>query len=161
MPLSPGAIIPRDMDSRQWARFVTETGIQADKRAKTFTPTWTGFSAAPSGDLSYYDFGKIIYLSWDGAVELVGTSNTSAMTITNLPSTLWPSQAKWLKCLVVNNDFTTEGSVSISTAGVLTFYFHQVAPVIGATEGLIPQASGFNNANNKGVPAGWLIEFVR
>lgn len=161
MPLSPGRILPRDMDSRQWSQFVTETGIQADKRVKTFTPAWTGFSSAPSGDLSYLDFGSIVFITWNGASELVGTSNAFTMTITNLPEQLWPSQVRWLPCLVVNNDFTTQGAVSVSTAGVVTFFFLQVDEIITNIDGLAPHADGFNNSNSKGVPAGWIIAYTK
>jgi hypothetical protein len=149
------------MDDRQWATFVAQAGIQADNTVKTFTPTWTGFSVDPSGDLSYWDFGALVVLFNDSAVELVGTSNAATMTITNLPDGIRPDEFKWRDCLVVNNDFTTNGSVGIATNGTMTFYFHQVTTIVGAVEGLAPQASGFNNANNKGVPSGWLIMYSK
>ena len=100
-------------------------------------------------------------VSTDGAGELVGTSNAFTMTITNLPSAIRPNQDRWVKCLVVNNDFTTEGSVLVGSSGTLTFFFHQVTEIIVGIDGLAPQASGFNNANSKGVPAGWIVEFTK
>jgi len=161
VPLKTDRLPPSGMSSREWDRYIATAGIQADSKVKTFTPTWTGFSADPVGDLSYYDFGSLVVLWNDSAVELVGTSNTNRMTITNLPAAITPNEFKWRDCLIVNNDFTTNGSIGISTAGVVEFYFHQVAAVVGATEGLIPQATGFNTANNKGVPSGWLVMFSK
>src|SRR5687767_4077130 len=73
VPLSPGGVIPRDMNARQWDQFVAQAGIQADGKVKTFTPTWTGFSADPVGDISYLDFGAIVIM-WSAA-ELTGTSS--------------------------------------------------------------------------------------
>lgn len=149
------------MDDRQWATFVAQSGIQADRNVKTFTPTWVGFSADPDGDLSYYDFGSLVALFNDNPTELVGTSDTNEMQITNLPAAIRPREFKWRDCLIVNNDFTTNGSVGISTDGTLQFFFHQVTEIYTGVDGLAPQAGGFNTANSKGVPAGWLILFSK
>src|SRR5690242_13423117 len=70
MPVSPGAVLPRDMSSRQWSEFLSQSGIQADRSAKPFTPAWTGFSAAPVGDLSYFDFGTLVVLFWNDSGAL-------------------------------------------------------------------------------------------
>lgn len=161
MPLSPGRISPRSMDDRQWATFVSQAGIQANREVRTFAPSWVGFSVDPVGEISYEDFGSLVVLRNDGVTPLTGTSNTFEMQITNLPAAIRPTEYKLRECLVVNNDFTASGAVGIDPSGTLQFFFMQVTAIVGATEGLAPEAAGFNNANTKGLPVGWLVMYSK
>lgn len=149
------------MNSVQWSEFLTQSGIQANRTVKSFTPAWVGFSVDPVGDISYEDFGSLVVLRFDGTAPLTGTSNTFEMQITNLPAAIRPTEYKFRECLVVNNDFTVSGAVGIDPDGTLQFFFMTVGPIVGATNGITPEAAGFNNANSKGLPVGWLVMYSK
>lgn len=156
MPLSPGAITPRDMNPREWATYVAQSGIQADRRGKAFTPQWSGFSVNPTGDLSYMDFGAIVIL-WADA-RTTGTSNDSGMTITNLPAAITPSGERLVTSFVVNNDLSVGGAAGIHPTGSIDFAL-QVPNTADATIdiGFVSfEATGF-----KGLPEGWILIYAK
>lgn len=53
----------------------------------TFTPTWTGFSVAPVGNVSYRVTGHVVTLTFTGS----GTSNATNFVMSGLPARLRPS----------------------------------------------------------------------
>lgn len=103
----------------------------------SFTPTWTGFSAAPSGDCTWQRVGNLITLFFPTGT---GTSNATTMTITNLPAAIRPSAATSVVAFVMDLGVAQVGRISISAAGVMTF---------GATTA---GAGGFTNSGTKGIP---------
>lgn len=108
----------------------------------SFVPTWTGFSAAPSGSISYTRMGRVVTLQF--GLTPSGTSNATAMTLTSLPSSIRPltSPQARVPCLVVDNGAVTLGAFGFgATPGALVFY-------LGST----PNASGFTNSGTKGLP---------
>jgi hypothetical protein len=209
---SPGGILPRDMNERQWSEYVGNqraqyyregqtayddgTGFwlgidsgtakfsignsagnkltwngttlsiagQIDIRntSATFTPaSWTGFSAAPSGTISYLNLGALVIMWRD--TNLTGTSNDVGMTFTGIPAALRPASANRLvRCLVINGSFTLGGAVEITTSGIAQFYLEDVAGGGAGTADdnkVTPQGSGFENTGTKGIPAGWIIMY--
>lgn len=137
------------------ATSATITGaITLTNTAQTFTPTWTGFSADPSGDLSYIDFGAYVML-WTSAA-LTGTSNATTFTISNLPSAIEPTSGFMiLPCRVVNSNVIYAGSASLQ-AGTNDIVF---AMDIVSGSNITSDATGFANTSGKGLPAGWLIVY--
>src|SRR5690606_14415908 len=116
---------------------------------ETFTPTWTGFSSAPSGDLSYIDFGSYAML-WATSI-LTGTSNASTMTITNLPTAIRPSGYRFVGCVVVNNSITVNGAV----------YYDPLAPATLTFLNTSTFPSAFTASGQKGLREGWLIIYPK
>lgn len=58
---------------------------------QTFSPTWTGFSSAPSGNLNYaISKDGLTARIWTDA-DRIGTSNSSAFGITNIPAAIQPA----------------------------------------------------------------------
>lgn len=161
MPASPGRVLPRDMNMRQWIEFLSGSGVQGEREPRSFPPTWSGFAADPVGELSYLDFGRIVFLFNDIGTELVGTSNTNQMQFSGLPASIRPSSARWVHCLVTNNDFVTSGAVIVGSDGVVQFYADDIVNIWGAIDSPTPNIANFNNANTKGVPGGWLITYVK
>ncbi len=157
MPFSPGGIIPRDLEARQWDRLTR--GIQADDKVKTFTPSWSGFSSDPAGDLSYYDFGTIVAIWNDAGGPMTGTSDDDGLSIDNLPTILRPSSTVVDSCLILITDGDTIDCLSrytVTTAGVLSFeLFGVVGSYIQAAGATIP-ATGV-----KGLPVGWFITYAK
>jgi hypothetical protein len=109
----------------------------------TFVPTWTGFSADPAGSVSYTRVGRIVTVQF--TVDPAGTSDTTAMTITNLPSEIRPSTSPdaRIPCFLIDNGVITAGAFGFGAApGSLVFY-------LGTSP---PNASGFTAAGIKGLP---------
>lgn len=124
---------------------------------QTFTPTWSGFSSAPSGDLNYIDFGAYVVL-WT-RTALTGTSNATSMAITNLPSAIEPASGfQVLLCKVVNNPGVIyNGSVALQ-AGTNTLSF-AMDEVSGSN--ITSNSLGFTNSGSKGLAAGWIIIYAK
>lgn len=155
MPIQNSRIAPKDMDARQWATFLTESGVQAERRdVRTFTPSWTGFSVDPTLDLYYKNFGSIVAI-WSPAIN-TGTSNGTTFLINNLPSELWPREFRNVTLMAIDNNVNVSASVSINTTGTMTF---QNSAVVGAI--VTFSNSGWTAASNKGFPAGATIMYAK
>jgi hypothetical protein len=126
-----------------------------DFAAQTFTPTWTGFSSSPSGDISYIDFGSFVLMF--RASALTGTSNATTMTITNVPSAIRPSGQRELTCPITNASNLVLGGTRVQeNDGELKF---EVATASGSEMLFAP--AGFSSSGNKGLPAGWMIIYPK
>lgn len=201
---SPGRVPPKDMNDREWAKFLSDlrprsisegqdgyddgTGfwlgidngtpkfsignsagnkltwdgaalsisgsIDLSNTTHSLTPTWTGFSADPSGNISYMDLGKIVVMWRD--TSLVGTSNQTFMSITNIPAAIQPTSTRTGICMVADNSAVTFlGGFNLSGAS-LAFSKQAVSGTA-----IIQDVTGFTAANNKGLPAGWLIVYPK
>jgi hypothetical protein len=119
----------------------------------SFTPTWTGFSVAPTGAISYTIIGSLVTLEF-GAL-CTGTSNATAMTITNLPAQLRPlttTDPIGVPCWLVDNGAVALGGFRHKIpAGTLEF-FKGAAP---------PSATGFTNPGTKGFSLGMTLSYSR
>jgi hypothetical protein len=153
-------------NDREWTRFVQTLNAQPVANlgnvVETFTPaTWTGFSADPSGDVSYLDLGAVVIMWRDTA--LTGTSDDTGMTFTGIPEEIRPvSGNKTVRCLVINDSFTLGGAVEITTTGIAQFYLEDVAGGGAGTsddDKVTPQGTGFANTGTKGIPAGFIVMF--
>lgn len=154
MPVSPGGILPRDMNARQWSEFLTQSGIQADRTVKSFTPTWSGFSVDPSGSISYMDFGAIVIM-WR-TDNLLGTSDATSMSLAGVPRSLWPDVAgKYARCYLVDNSILVAGNAQVS-GNTITFSLENVSGT-----NIISNNFGFTAAGSKGIPLGWLIVYAK
>jgi hypothetical protein len=133
----------------------------------TFTPTWSGFSVAPSGDIRYTRI-------WDGTRGLVtltpatagsgltGTGNGTAWTISGLPSAIRPITARRVLSSantveeVAGNAINGLIEWNVSTGGVLTprpFQIGASSNLTVANALLAPAVSGC------GLSANWEITY--
>lgn len=156
--VNPGRVPPSKMTDREWARFISDNGLQGASEELAFPPDWTGFSVDPAGDINYIDFGAIVWM-YRSAV-LVGTSNAATCAFTGIPAQIRPSGTRLCECYVVNSSGTNIGAVEISAAGAATFFVGTVTPV-GVIETIMPIAGNFVASGNKGLPAGWLIKYPK
>lgn len=87
----------------------------------SFTITGTGFSGtAPSATATYRIVDGYVYLNIPTAA-IVGTSNTTAFTLTGLPAAIRPSSGAFCPALVCqDNSSPTWASASVSVGGVIT-----------------------------------------
>lgn len=122
------------------------SGIAPSVISGSFTPTWTGFSAPPTCDIFYQRIGALCILQLD-ALDTTGTSNATAMTITNLPSVLRPQSSPNARqpCVVIDNGADAVGAFGFSGVPASTIVFSKgTAP---------PNPSGFTNSGTKGFAA--------
>lgn len=160
MPFSPGGILPRDMDARAWGRFATQSGIQADRNVKTFTPTaWLGFSTDPVGDISYFDFGSIVYLWVDAA--LTGVSDEAFMALDGLPENLRPRANRYVRCLLLDENNLRGGVAVVGTSGAITFSLEVVESSPTDTIGFDNVFTDPSSLGSKGLQAGWMIQYTK
>lgn len=155
VPAEPGRIAPADMTLREWDRFIQDGGFLADSQVKTFTPAWSGFSADPSGDIYYFDFGALVVMFV--RAELTGTSSLVTMGISNVPEVLRPpsGEERAVKCLVIDSNSRFEGTASIIDAAI-TFGNSTVSGTH-----VLANSGGFTAAGVKGLPGGWLIMYPK
>jgi len=122
----------------------------------TFTPTWTGFSSSPSGNISYLDLGAVVFL-WV-STQLTGTSDATGMTITNLPAAIRPASGdRYIPCQLVDDNTALSGAVRVENGGTMTFYMVQQ---IGSTK-VGPVISGFTASGVKGFSGGFIIMYSK
>lgn len=83
------ALEPAEADSNETE---TRRSLSDLGNTQTFTsPTWTGFSSAPSGNLSYAIATDSRFAELWIPTNQFGTSNATSMSITDLPSTIRPA----------------------------------------------------------------------
>jgi hypothetical protein len=86
----------------------------------TFTATLTGVSGTVTGSINYDLNGDIVTITVPAAIN--GTSaNTSAPTLTGLPSALYPSVTQRDVGVATDNGNNVISWIEISSAGVITF----------------------------------------
>ena len=160
MPFSPGAILPRDMNQRQWAEFAKTSGILADRNAKTFTPEWfvSDFSSVPTDELTYLDLGHYVVL-WNANANGIGdTSLTTEMSFDGLPEEIRPRSIRTVASPIIDNNIETFGQAAVfpaeSGTGTVVFNVYRVS---GATI----TVGAFTAANEKGLPEGWMIQYPK
>jgi hypothetical protein len=151
-PLAPSQIIAGQVITVMYlagAFLLISSGIAASVSAGTFTPSWSGFSAAPTGNMSWQITGRMAILEWLGTT---GTSNADFMTIDNLPMNLRPttrSLAGMSPTVVIDNGAVQLGSVGHGTLGVLQFNL-----------GTTPSGTGFTTSGTKGLDTGWTWTYL-
>lgn len=78
MTLSPGRILPRDMNERQFGEWSRKQMAATVEDTFIVTPEWSGFSVEPTGRLVSVDLGALIVL-YPESGTFTGTSNTNGM----------------------------------------------------------------------------------
>lgn len=112
-----------------------------------FSPTWFGFSAPPSGQLLWYKLGRLVTMYTLSG--LLGTSNDTAMEITNLPIEITPTSLR-VPIIVTDNGANATGMLGKTGLSTLQFY-KGTAP---------PSTTGFTNSGSKGLPAGFMASWI-
>ena len=88
----------------------------------TFSPSWTGFSSAPTQNIRYsVVHGVSACLSMGGATNQ-GTSNSTAFTLSGIPAAARPATfAVRTACRLTNSGSTVNGMCRVTTGGGITF----------------------------------------
>jgi len=111
----------------------------------TFTGSLTGMTGTTNVTVSYAIVGKICILRAAGT----GTSNTTAMTMTGVPSLCTPSSgASICSTMLEDNGSNVGGWAQVTTGNTINFGV-----------GINNNQSGFTNSGTKGLPAGWCVTY--
>ena len=112
----------------------------------TFTGTLTGMLAATTGTVKYFIIGRVCILQ----AAITGTSNSTSLTMTGLPSQCIPQTgAALIACMLQDNGASLGGWAAINSGtGTITF-----------GTGFNNNQSGFTAAGTKGLPAGWTVTY--
>jgi hypothetical protein len=97
-------------------------GVTAGQIAQgTFTATYTGFTANPTGTATWMRNGQLVTLCLPNASA---TSNATTFTMTGLPAAIQPATLdQFVYVVAVNNGTTTSANALITHAsGTVTFY---------------------------------------
>lgn len=164
MPFVAPSIPLSQMDARQQAEFFAQQGIQAQLKAKEFTPTaWTGFSADPSGDIGYLDFGAIVMLFVSAATT--GTSDDVMFTVSGLPESLRPTADRIVNSSgMINNGNAATGEAQVFSRDSVfagTIHFAILRTDVVANYASPSYNVGWTNSGNKGLNSGWIITYVK
>jgi len=89
--------------------------------ASTFTGTFTGYSTSPTATIAYVQVGQSVVLS--SRADTTATSNSTAKSITGMPSGIYPPEARNFPVNVIDNGGTAAwGVCQISSAGVMAIH---------------------------------------
>jgi hypothetical protein len=122
----------------------------------SFTGTLTGVSGTITALISYVIVNNIVTLRLNGA-DFVGTSTSSAMTITGLPVAVRPSIAKAIVCSAME-DNTVTGLMGNATVSGSTIIFG-IARTDSTANHVVFAQSGFTSSNVKGITSAWTITY--
>lgn len=118
--------------------------VVATQQSGSLTATLTGMSGTTTGTIRWYRTGTRVTLIAPSAIT--GTSNTTAMTMTGLGSTLLPlGIGGRMLTIVKDNGSDVVGAVILSSS-TLTF-------------GVGAAAGSFTGSGTKGIPAGWELTY--
>ena len=113
----------------------------------TFTGTLTGVSATTTGTFHYAIVGNICTVSLANASNVIGTSNSTALTMTGLPAVCQPAtQQPIIPCLLEDNSIGYSGFAFVQQSGTVVFY-KQVVSGSSITLG----ATSFTSSGSKGI----------
>lgn len=121
----------------------------AVQTSDTYTGTLTGCTTSPTGTINYKRVGDLVTLYVNS--QLIGTSNSTAKTITGMPAGIRPTNSKFGYCPVIDDDVSTGGTFTVGSNGTITLNRgHEPPTVFDST----PTSGG------SGIPASWQITYV-
>jgi hypothetical protein len=121
----------------------------------TFTGTLTGMSGSTTGAVNYTVTGNVctIYVT----SGITGTSNSTALTLTGIPSACQPANTQAGTCgLVEDSGHALLGAVSI-TGGTASFSLAVTSDVSNRVDFV---TSAFTASGTKGLPPGFLFMYT-
>lgn len=144
-------------DSLDYIKFDGSTGVVSvagdlffNNALTTFAPTWTGFSSAPSGNLSYFSLGNLKIMYYNGSADLTGTGNATTMKITNIPSAIRPKlYSRRGQVQAYNAGQLVTATFDLDTAGNMEFF----CPYVSGTA-CYQNKFGWSSSSTKGLARG-------
>jgi hypothetical protein len=158
-PLTSGAIVVNQitgviLSGGSWRIMTVSAGS-----AGSFTGTLTGMVGATTGTVNYRISATGV-VSLLVAIDIFGTSNTTAMTMTGLPAAVRPGTALVnATCMVRDNGNTGMAAMAlVDNSGVIEFRIAKTNTVANYSQYAI---NGFTAAGSKGLSGSWTITYQK
>jgi hypothetical protein len=123
--------------------------VAATEGTDSFTGALTGYAAGPTGTVQVRRTGRRVSLTVTTAIN--GTSNANTLTMTGLPAAYRPAGAQSGPSMFLEDNGAGIGGAFYiaAAASTITFYTNPAAPA----------STGFTTSGEKGLLAGWRIEY--
>ena len=154
--VSGAALFGGELTAGQIAQVIISGGqfllISTTIQSGSFAPAWFGFAVAPTGNMNWQLTGNQVTLNWTGTT---GTSNSTSMSIGNVPLLLRPaasaSDKAMVACSLIDNNTSLIGGMGFT--GLSTWQFSMGSPL---------SVTGFNGgAVVKGLPGHWSVTYLK
>ena len=123
---------------------------QLDRFSETFAGSLTGYASPLATSVAVRRVSSLVTLTVAGGGYSLGTSNSTAMTLTGLPSYYWPSVTRKVPVLLQDNGVQKGGWANIdASTGTITFN-------LGFDGGTLFTASG-----SKGLPSTFILTYTQ
>jgi hypothetical protein len=107
-------------------------------------------TSATTGTVQYRISNNVVTLFFQGA-GITGISNSTSMTMTGLPSAVWPIQQRAVIDNIIDNSIVyCPDLAAVGTSGTITF---------NKISGTTYLATGFTNSGIKGLFVDWIITY--
>ena len=140
--------------AKQWNLWEPNFSVAALKNAATmdsgtFTGTLTGMTSGTTGTVNWTRSGNIVALYI--ANSITGTSNSTSMSMTGIPTALQSLNAQTAACLVEDNGIVNSAAIASIAAGTLSFL---------KLSGTAYSSTAFTASGTKGITAQWGIVYA-
>lgn len=132
--------------------------ISMTNNSSSFAPSWSGFSSAPVGNLSYLDLGAIVFL-WAPA-NRIGTSDSGTMSFTGLPVAIRPTSLRSVSCILFVGSSVVPGTCFINSSGLVEFN-RTMADTTGGSPAPVYANYALPTSGSKGLPDGFLVTYPK
>ena len=122
----------------------------------SFTGTLTGMTGATTGTVLYETVGNLVYLYLTAGIT--GTSNTTSMTMTGLPSACQTTHAHDAFCTLTDNSNALMSGMATVLSSTITF---NLAKTNGVANFVQNSTTNFTNSGTKGLGATWSICYLK
>lgn len=122
------------------------------QQSGTFTGTFTGFTSTVTATVQYRVYNNVAYMFFN-TTNPIGTSNSTSMTMTGLPSVMFPTVDRFVLCCTEDNGNTEQFSaLSISPTGACVFQKYSISTGNFSS-------TGYTASGTKGLPGDWLVSY--
>ena len=108
---------------------ISDAGTTSILPNGSFTGSLTGCTTVPTGTVEYSRRGDLVVLE---IPAISATSNTTAATITGMPTVIKPAAAQTVVGITQDNGTTAFGKIIVETNGTLTLHVAQSATFTGS-----------------------------
>jgi hypothetical protein len=118
----------------------------------SFTGTFTGFGTTVTATVQYRVYNNMVSLFFN-TTNPSGTSNSASMTMTGLPSLLFPVVNRFILCCTQDNGNSEQFSAMlVTTSGAVTFEKYSIATGNFS-------AVGYTSSGSKGLSSDWFVTY--
>ena len=142
----------------------TFTSFGTTVSSGTWSPTFTGFSSAPTPVFAWYKVGNLVSVTLSSGTPY-GTSNAATFTITGIPAAITPTANRSVGTQIIDDHpgtgITMEmpGKVQITTGGTMTFFTLRTDTNTDGNNYGQSSPSAFNTTQDKGLSGSFVITY--